>query len=198
MIFLTLISCFHNGHKSASQNDKPEPVPEPGKELSEISDPDQKELSSTGAIDEEFLGEKLRPIRKKLRPIATRQEWTSIDKRKIETEKGIGAAEYYFLQGQLQKIILIQKTTTANRFVEFYINNDSLFFVFEKQIDSIQLKNNPEYYDSEIDSLFFDSGELIRIKTNMDCGAPCEESFQNEEQIRLQTEFENLLSRLKQ
>ena len=67
----------------------------------------------------------------------------------------------------------------------------------KRQTDSYELRNDPEFYEPFEDSLFFDQGQLIRIKSNMDCGAPFAEDYRQEEQVRLQTEFEKLKGRLK-
>jgi len=193
---LTLISCKDNDQKSVPQNDRLELVPEPDKDLREEYEQQQNNLPAD-TIYQEFLGEKLKPIREKLIPLTDRQEWTAIDKRKIETRTENGAAVYYFLKNELKKIRFLQNTDTTDRFTEYYLDNDSLFFVFERQSDSIGLKNDPEFYEPFEDSLFFEKGELIRIKSNMDCGAPFAEDYRKEIQEDLKTEFSMLFNRLK-
>lgn len=148
-------------------------------------------------VYQEYLGEHLKTIRQKLIPLSSTTQWTSIDKRKIETKNGNGAAVYYFLKEELQKIRFLQNTDTTDRFIEYYLDNDSLFFAFERQSDSVELKNDPEYYEPFEDSIFFKKGELIRIKSNMDCGVPFAEDYRKEEQGRLKTEFKQLFNRLK-
>ena len=159
----------------------------------------QSEMKDSIKVEEavyvEYLGRQLTMIRKKLIPLTSTTQWVSIDKRKIETKNG--AAIYYFLKGELQKIRFIQNTDTTERFIEYYLDNDNLFFAFERQSDSIGLKNDPEYYEPFEDSLFFEKGELIRIKSNMDCGAPFAEDYRKEEQKRLKKEFKQLFNQLK-
>lgn len=193
---MTLIGCNDNGEKSVSQNDRFELVPEPDKDLREKYDK-QKDSLITDTTYQEFMGEKLKPIRKKLKPLLSRQEWTAVDKRKIDIKNGNGAAVYYFLDKELRKIRLLENTDSTDRFVEFYLDGKNLFFVFERQTDNYELKNNPEFYEPFEDSLFFENNELIRIKSNMDCGAPFSEDYRKEEQVRLTTEFEKLKERLK-
>lgn len=190
LITLTLICCNDYGQKSVSKNDQLELIPEPEKELSEKFESDDTNYKK-------HIEEKLKLIREKLRPLSNRKYWTSMDKRSIVTKNDSGAALYCFLNGQLRKIRFLQNTPTSDRFVEYFLENDSLFFVFEQQTDSLEFKNNPEYYEPFEDSLFFDNGDLIKIKSNMDCGAPYDEDYRTEEQVRIQTEFEKIVNRLK-
>lgn len=140
----------------------------------------------------EHIARKLKPIRKKLRPLLNRQEWSAIDKRKVETENVMGTAVYFFLNTKLRKIRLLQHTDSTDRFVEYYLDSKNLLFVFERLTDNYQLKNDPEYYEPFEDSLFFESCELISIKSNLDCGAPFADDYKKEEQDRLKAEFEKL------
>lgn len=195
LTFLTLIGCNDNGQKSVSQNDRLELVPEPDKDLREKYEIQQDSLT-TDTTYQEFMGEKLKPIRIKLKPLLNRQQWTAVDKRKIETKNGNGAAVYFFLDKELRKIRLLEHTDSTDRFVEFYLDGKNLFFVFERQTDNYEMKNAPEFYEPFEDSLFFENGNLIRIKSNMDCGAPFAEDYRKEEQVRLKTEFEKLKNRL--
>ncbi|MDG2332537.1 MAG: hypothetical protein P8M05_13175 [Flavobacteriales bacterium] len=196
LTFLSLIGCNDNGQKSDTQNDRLELVLEPDKDLREKYDQTVDTLSADTTY-QEFMGESLRPIREKLKPLSNRQEWTDVDKRKIETEKGNGSAVYYFLKGELRKIRLLQNSDSTDRFVEYYLEDNDLFFVFERQTDNYELKNDPEFYEPFEDSLFFEKGELIRIKSNMDCGAPFAADYRKEEQDRLKTEFDKIINRLR-
>ncbi|MCU4177860.1 hypothetical protein [Carboxylicivirga sp. N1Y90] len=144
----------------------------------------------------EYLGEYLNPIRIKVKKIDSISSWTAIDKRGIETDSANGVGEYYFLHGNLKKIVQIQLGKNTRRETEFYLDNDSLFFVFEKLIDSLELKKEPEFFEPYLDSIFFRNGELIRIIANMDCGAPFSEDYRLEEQIRLKNELKILINKL--
>jgi hypothetical protein len=145
----------------------------------------------------EYLGEYLNPIRIKLKKFDSISSWTAIDKRGINTDSTNGVGEFYFLHGNLKKIVQIQLSKNTRRETEFYLDNDSLFFVFEKTIDSLELKNDPEFFEPYLDSIFFRKGELIRIIANMDCGAPFSEDYRLEEQIRLENELNILINKLK-
>lgn len=159
---MVLIGCKNNGEKSVSQTDRLELVPEPYKDLREEYEQSAGSLA-TDTTYQEFMGEKLKPIREKLKPLSSRQEWTAIDKRKIETENGNGSAVFYFLTGELRKIRLLQNSDSADRFVEYYLEDNNLFFAFERQTDKYELQNDPEFYEPFEDSLFFEKSELIRM-----------------------------------
>jgi hypothetical protein len=193
LIFLTLISCKDSDQKLVPQNDRLELVPEPDKDLREEYEQQQKNNLTADTTYQEYLGEELKPIREKLRHLVDRQEWT--DKRKIESRNG--DAVYYFLKKELKKIRLVQNTDTTDRLIEYYLDNKSIFFVFERQSNNIELKNDPEFYEPFEDSLFFEKDELIRIKSNMDCGAPFAEDYRKEIQEDLKIEFTMLFNRLK-
>ncbi len=197
LAILTLIGCKDNEEKTVSKNDRLEFIPEPDKDLREKYEQQQKNSLTTNSSYQEFMGEELKPIRKKLRPLSNRQEWTAIDKRKIETKSANGVAVYYFLQDELKKVRFLQNTENTDRLIEYYLENGSLFFVFEKQTDKLELKNDPENYEPYEDSLFFKNDELIKIKSNMDCGAPFAEDYRKKIQEDLNTEFVMLFNRLK-
>lgn len=195
MTFLILFSCNDDGQKSVSKNEKHELLQEPDKDLKGKYEKEKDSLT-TDTTYQEFMGEKLKPIRKKLKPLLNSQKWTSMDKRKIDTKKGNGAAVYFFLDKELRKIRLLESTDSTDRFVEFYLDDNKLFFIFERHTNNYELKNDHEFYEPFEDSLFFENDELIRIKSNMDCGAPFAEDYRKEEQIRLKTEFKKLKERL--
>lgn len=196
MTLLTLIGCNEHLEKSVSQNDRLKLVPESDKDLREKYEQSTDTLT-TDTTYQEFRWEKLKPIREKLKPLAGRQEWTGINKRKIDPQTGYGVAVYYFLHDQLRKIRVLQKADSTDRFAEFYLEDNNLFFVFERHTDSSELKNDPEYYQPLEDSLFFENSNLIMIKSNKGCGAPFAEDYKKEEQVRLKSEFEKLRERLK-
>ena len=153
-------------------------------------------INTDSINNQEYLGKRLEPIRDKFKEISEINEWTSMDKRKIERKEHSGAGIYYFLKGNLKKIRLIQTNENSKIFTEFYLNNDSLFFVFERHIDSLEMKKDIEFYEPFEDSLFFENGKLIRIKSNLDCGAPFAEDYLLKEEKRIKEDFTLLIKRL--
>lgn len=211
MTFLTLIGCNNNGEKSVSQNDRLELVPEPGKDLREKYEQQEKDALKRDTVFEEYLGERLKPIRANFKRINEITEWTSVDKRKLNQSTEGGAATYYFLQDTLLKVVAIHFGETGKNIQEFYTKNGQLSFVFEQQYqynrpitwDSTAMKenNDTETFDineSEIieDRNYYENGVLIRQINNQDCGSPFAEDYLKEEQVRLTTEFEKLKKRL--
>jgi hypothetical protein len=212
LTFWTLIGCNDNREKSISQNDRLELVPEPDKDLREKYEQQVKDSLKSDTVFEEYLDERLKPIRENFKRINEITEWTLVDKRKLNQSTESGAATYYFLQDTLLKIVAIHFGETGENIQEFYTKNGLLSFVFEQQYqynrpitwDSTAMKenNDTETFDidkSEIieDRSYFSKGELIRQINNQDCGSPFAEDFLKEEQVRLKTEFEKLKEKLK-
>ena len=209
---MTSISCKDNGQKSVSQNDRLELVPKPDKDLREEYEQQQKDSIKSDIVYEEYLGERLKPIRANFERINNTTEWTSIDKRKLNQSTEGGAATYYFLKDTLLKVVAIHFGETGKNIQEFYTKNGQLSFVFEQRYqynrpitwDSTTMNenNDSETFDinkSEIieDRSYFENGELIRQINNQDCGSPFAQDYLKEEQVRLKAEFEKLKERLK-
>ena len=212
MTFLTLIGCNNNGEQSVSQNDRLELVPEPDKDLREKYEQQEKDSLTSDTVFEEYLGERLKPIRANFKRINEITEWTSVDKRKLNQSTEGGAATYYFLQDTLLKVVAIHFGETGKNIQEFYTKNGQLSFVFEQQYQynrpitwdstAMEKNNDTETFDidkSEIieDRSYFENGVLIRQINNQDCGSPFAEDYLKEERVRLKTEFEKLKERLK-
>lgn len=212
LTFLTLIGCNGNGEKSVSHNDRLELVPEPDKDLREKYEQQEKGSLKSDTVFEEYLGERLKPIRANFKRINEITVWTSVDKRKLNQSTEGGAATYYFLQDTLLKVVAIHFGETGKNIQEFYTINGQLSFVFEQLYqcnrpitwDStvMQENNDTETFDidkSEIieDRSYFENSDLIRQINNQDCGSPFAEDYLKEEQVRLKNEFEKLKERLK-
>jgi hypothetical protein len=212
LTFLTLIGCNDNGEKSVSQNDRLELIPEPDKDLREKYEQQEKDSLKSETVFDEYLGERLKPIRANFKRINEITEWTSVDKRNLNQSTEGGAATYYFLQDTLLKVVAIHFGETGKNIQEFYTRNGQLSFVFEQQYqynrpitwDSIAMQENNDTETFDIDKSeiieersYFENGDLIRQINNQDCGSPFAEDYLKEEQFRLKTEFEKLKERLK-
>jgi hypothetical protein len=103
LTFLTLIGCNDNGEKSVSQNDRLELVPEPDKDLREKYEQQEKDSLKSDTVFEEYLGERLKPIRANFKRINEITEWTSVDKRKLNQSTEGGAATLLFPSGHTFK-----------------------------------------------------------------------------------------------
>ena len=133
LTFLTLISCNDNGQKSVSQNDRLGLVPEPDKDLREKYEHQEKDSLRNDTVFEEYLGERLKPIRENFKRINEIAEWTSVDERKLNQSTEGGVATYYFLKDTLLKVVAIHFGETGKSIQEFYTKNGQLSFVFEQQ-----------------------------------------------------------------
>ncbi len=195
LTFLTLTHCIDSHQKPVSKNDRFELIPEPDKDLREAYEQQQKSKLAADTTYQEFMGETLKLIRKKLKRLSNKPGWTVINK--IKTERNNGIAEYYYLKDELKKVRFLQNTDSTDKFTEYFIDNDSLFFVFERQTDKNDLKNDHEHYKPYEDSLFFNHRTLIKMKSNMDREGLFTEAYRKEKQTRLIAEFESLKEQLK-
>jgi|SRR5690554_3757895 len=157
----------------------------------------------------EYLTDLLKPIRTNFKRINSITDWTFIGTEELwETTEG-GEAIYYYQNEQLEKIITRHYGETFQLLTEYYLQNEKLSFVFEKQL----IYNRPFYYDtiamiknvdteafdfdkSEIieDRSYFKNGKLLHQINNQDCGALFASNYLLEEQKRIQTDFDILIT----
>ena len=153
----------------------------------------------------EYLTEKLKPIRDNFKRINSIPKWTIIKTKDIwETTEG-GEAKFYYLNGQLEKITTRHFGETFQLLAEYYLLKGQLSFVFEKSYkynrpfyqDSTTM-NDTETFDfekSEIieDRSYFDKEKLLHQLNNQDCGSPFTADYLLGEQKRIQTDFKKLI-----
>ena len=161
---------------------------------------------------EKYPREQLKPIIEKFLRINATNNWESIKKVDLYQSTEGGEATFYFKDKKLQKVISKNYGETGKEIKEYYLNNDSLMFVYE----ATYKYNRPMYFDSlkmqEMkDTAAFDMDEtamveqrsyfikaaLVHQSNNQDCGAPFAESYLREEQKRITDELAALLKRLK-
>jgi len=160
----------------------------------------------------EFLTERLQPIRANFKRINSITNWTNIITKDIwETTEG-GEARYYYLNGQLEKITTRHFGETGQLLTEYYLLKGQLSFVFEKSCQY----NRPIYYDTarmkemddtetfdfgkaEIteDRSYFDNGQLLHQLSNQDCGSPFTDDYLLNEQKRIKAGFDRLIGQEK-
>lgn len=156
----------------------------------------------------EYFSDLLKPIRANFKRINSITDWTSVDTEELwETTEG-GEATYYYQNEQLEKIITRHYSETGQLLTEYYLQNEELSFVFEKQLtynrpfyyDTIAMKenNDTEVFDfdkSEIieDRSYFENGKLVHQINSQDCGAPFANDYLLEEQKRIRADFDKLI-----
>lgn len=210
---MTLFSCNNYGEKSVSQNDEFEHSPKTDKDLIEKHEQQQNDSLTTDNTYEEYLGERLKPIRENFKRINEIKEWTSVDKRRLNQSSEGGAATYYFLKDTLLKVIAINFGETGKTIQKFYTKDGQLLFVLEKKYkynrpitwDSLAMKanNDTEVFDIDKSEIieygnYFENGIVIRKINNHDCGYPFSEEYLKDEETRLKAEFKKLKQQLKQ
>ena len=156
----------------------------------------------------EYLTERLKPIRANFKRINSIAKWTTIKTKDIlETTQG-GEANLFYLNGQLEKIMTRHFGETFQVLTEYYLLKGQLSFVFEKSYkynrpiyyDSTSMKENSDtetfgFDKSEIveDRSYFDNEKLLHQLNNQDCGSPFASDYLLEEQKRIKTEFKKLI-----
>lgn len=156
----------------------------------------------------EYLTERLKPIRANFKRINSIANWTKIKTKDIwQTTEG-GEAKFYYLNGQIEKITTRHFGEASQILTEYYLLKGQLSFVFKKSYkynrpiyyDSISMKenNDTEAFDfdkSEIveDRSYFDNGKLLHQINNQDCGIQLADDYLREEQKRIKVDFEKVI-----
>ena len=160
----------------------------------------------------EYLTDKLKPIRANFKRINSITNWTSIGTEELSESTEGGEAKFYYQNGKLEKIVAQHYGETFQLLTEYYLLNGQLSFVFEKRhkynrplyYDTTAMKenNDTEAFDidkSEIieDRSYFDNGKLLHQINNQDCGSPFADDYLLEEQKRIKTDFDKLIRQTK-
>lgn len=156
----------------------------------------------------EYLTERLKPIRANFKRINSIANWTTIETKDIwETTEG-GKAKYYYKDGQLEKITTRHFGETFQLLTEYYLLKGQLSFVFEKSYkynrpmyyDSTSMKENKDieafdFEKSEIveDRSYFENAKLLHQINSQDCGSPFADDYLIKEQKRIKTDFDKLI-----
>ncbi len=155
----------------------------------------------------EYLAERLKPIRKNFKRINSIANWTSTYNKELDESTEGGEATFYFSDGVLEKIVTRRFGETFQQLTEYYLLNGKLSFVFAKSYkynrpiyyDSASMKENKDdqTFDSEKseiveDRSYLEKGKLIHQVNNQDCGSPFADDYLLEEQKRLTTDFDKL------
>jgi hypothetical protein len=152
----------------------------------------------------EYLADRLKPIRENFRRINSIAKWTSV--RKIETNESTegGDAAFYYSGKVLEKILIRHFGENFQQLTEYYLMNGELSFVFDKLLKYNQpIYNDSTSMDDSSDSQFFDfekseiveernyfeKEKLIHQVNNRNFGSPLTEDYLLNEQKRIITEY---------
>lgn len=157
----------------------------------------------------EFLEDRLKPIRQNFKRINSITKWSSIKKKDIEGESAEGGeAVFYEQKGRLEKITARLYGEMGQVLTEYYLLNGKLSFVFEKiytynrplfyDVKAMKENNDTEAFDFEKSEIeenrnYFEKGKLVHVLNSLDCGAPFSSDYINEEQKRFSVAFKKLL-----
>lgn len=159
----------------------------------------------------DYLTERMKPIKANFNRINSIANWTSICSKDIWESTEGGVAKYYHLNGKLEKILTRHFGETGQLLTEYYLLDGQLSFVFEKSYQY----NRPIYQDatlmkelgdSEIfdmaksqiteDRNYFENAELLHKLSSLDCSAPFAPTYLLKEQKRINDDFNRLMEYL--
>jgi hypothetical protein len=157
----------------------------------------------------EFLTDRLKPIRTNFKRINSITKWSSIKKKDIEGESAEGGeAVFYEQKGHLEKITARLYGEMGQVLTEYYLLNGNLSFVFEKiytynrplfyDLKAMKENNDTEAFDfkkSEIEENrgYFEKGKLVHVTNSQDCDAPFSSDYIDGEEKRFSEAFQKLL-----
>lgn len=160
----------------------------------------------------EYLTDRLKPIRANFKRINSITNWTSIETEELSESTEGGEAKIYYQNGQLEKIVTRHYGETFQLLTEYYLMNGQLSFVFEKRhkynrplyydIKAMKENNDTEAFDFDKSEIiekrsYFENGKLLHQINNQDCGSPFANDYLLEEQKRIKTYFDKLIRQTK-
>lgn len=196
LILITGVACSDNEsvketeHTEISMSEKTEKKIRDSVELTISAN--QEDL-----LENEYLLEKLEPIRANFKRINSIQKWTTVNKHELWESSEGGDAAFYYLDGQLEKIIVREYGEIGQVLTEYYFLNSQLSFVFEKsfQYDSHITDETFRFDNWEITEVrsYFKSEKLIHQLNNQDCGSPFSSDYLKQEEGRIIADLTRLI-----
>lgn len=159
--------------------------------------------------DNGSLENRLKPIRSNFKRINSIKKWTIIEKRDVEGESAEGGeAVFYEQKGKLEKITARLYGEMGQVFIEYYLLDGKLSFVFEKNYHynrplyynekAMKENNDTEAFDFKKSKItenrnYFEKGNLIHIINTEGRGISFSSEYISEEQKRISELYEKLL-----
>jgi hypothetical protein len=155
------------------------------------------------------LKKQLKPIRSNFKRINSITKWTSVKKKNIEGESAEGGeATFYYTDKGMEKVIARHYGEMGQKLTEYYLLNEQLSFVFEKEhrynrplfYDAKAMKenNDTEAFDlkkSEITMIrnYFENGNIILINATTGRGYNISADYPAEQEKEIKEDFKRLL-----
>lgn len=147
----------------------------------------QEAFSEADVAVNDYLTEKLKPIRENFKNINSISEWDSIQTKVITaTEK----VKFYYSNKKLQKVIDKSGEGINQELVEFYLLKGEPSFVYEKYFDKSDHSEKPEIIKTKY---YFEKGKLLYMVNSRDQGTPFTNDYLMNEENRLKKQFEQLM-----
>ncbi|MEM6298672.1 MAG: hypothetical protein AAF740_08305 [Bacteroidota bacterium] len=196
LIYISILLLTVCGQKS---------VPDGEKNTAEVSkDTIQAQIETplipqdTTAHQDEYLADKIAPIRANFKRINAKTDWTKIEKKELFESTEGGEASYYYADGTLEKVVIKTFGEMGQMTTEYYLLDGELSFVFEKTY----MYNAPVYDSanfvlekSEIteERSYFEDGKLIQCINSQDNDTPFSEEYLRETGKDLKSQFAELI-----
>jgi hypothetical protein len=203
LLFIGFISCTSGNKKTDTVKNK-----KPANHLIDSLQTDTTILVTTlnkeDTTSNEYLADTLKPIRANFKRINSITQWDSITTKELwETGEG-GEAKYFYLKGNIEKMVTRNYGETFQQLTEYYLLNYQLSFVFAREYrynrplfyDSAAMKesNDDQVFDLAKSVLldvrsYFKDGKLIHQINNETSGSPFTKAYLLQEQKRLKLNF---------
>jgi hypothetical protein len=149
---------------------------------------------------DEYLSEKLNPIREKIQRINAIKKWTSVESKKLGKTSG-DIATFYSADGKLLKIVSRHTGEEYLEQYEYYLSDGKLFALIEKTYMPEESKTKKATETSQIFDRnpifevisYFEQGKLLHQTSTQDCGSPFDEKYLHNEEARILTDFKKLM-----
>lgn len=154
----------------------------------------------------DYLNNRLQPIRENFKRINSITKWSSIQKKDDWVS---GELTFFYLSSVLEKIVLREFGKNYQQLSEYYFLNGELSFVFEKHYkynpsaesysSRTQVNTGSKQLDAEQaqlieDRSYFEKGKLIHQINSQDCGSPFADDYLVEEQTRILAKLKGILA----
>ncbi|MDG1334139.1 MAG: hypothetical protein P8P74_17535 [Crocinitomicaceae bacterium] len=147
-----------------------------------------EQLDDSTEVYQEYLGEKLDPIRKFVAEVDLifSGDWSLVMNKSLELDSQDVTATIYVWNNVLIKIRVVNNEATANGESYYYFKNNEIVYVSEQSMeelgdDGLLLFKNKS---------FFENGTLIRSINNQDCGSPFNQEYRDAEQKRIMSDLD--------
>jgi hypothetical protein len=135
----------------------------------------------------DYLTQKLKPIRENFKRINSISEWDSLQTKIIAPSVKV---KFYYTDKKLQKIVNRSGQGINQELIEYYLLKGELSFVYEKYFEKEGDLEKPEIVETKY---YFEKGKLLNMINSHDRGASFAADYLLNEEKRVKKQFEQLV-----